>query len=152
MLASPTPANDRTLADVQQPITPALYLRLRRQAAGLARIEVARRLYTFKTHSRFGRGARPRRIFASIADALSVIEQLELPGARARYRPVIDLLAGVFPLDPDVYHQLAEEPADRHPTLCRECGCSKNDACDRACTLKDDVCSHCASSQRRLAA
>jgi hypothetical protein len=147
MLAFPPPAANRAVQISRGkipllPITPATYLTLRREAAGLTRMQVARRLYEIKIRRFFG-DRRPRRLFDSVARALATIEQLEVPGARARYRPVIDVLGGIFPLDADVYHQLIDEPADRHPAICRGCGCSAHDACDGTCTLAGDVCTHC---------
>lgn len=151
MLVSPTPANDRTVAVAVPPITPSLYVRLRREAAGLTRMQVAHRLYAMKTKRFFG-DKRPRRLFSSVDQALATIEQIEIPGAKVRYRPVIDVLAEVFPLDADVYHQLASEPANRHPAICRDCGCSTHDSCDGICTLEGSTCTHCIAGARKLAA
>lgn len=132
-------------------MTPSLYLRLRREAAGLSRTQVAQRLYDIKIKRVFG-DRRPRRLYDSVAQALATVQQLETPGAYARYRPMIDFLGGVVPLDADVYHQLRDEPADRHPLVCRGCGCSTHDACDGACTLTGALCSHCATGARKIAA
>lgn len=155
MLAFPSPVAARSTplrgTMPLMPITPAQYLTLRRKAAGLTRMNVARRLYAIEI-KRFYGDRRPRRLFDSIAQALLTIEQLEIPGARTKYRPVIDLLGGIFPLDADVYHQLIDEPADRHPAICRGCGCSAHDACDGICTLARGVCTHCVAGARRLAA
>lgn len=152
MLAFFPPVVDRAVAiTAALPITPALYLRMRREAAGLSRMEVARRLHAIQI-KRFHSDRRPRRLFTSVDQALATIEQLEMPGARAKYRPVIDVIGGIFPLDADVYHQLADEPADRHPAICRMCGCSAHDACDGICTLHDTMCTHCVAGLRELAA
>jgi hypothetical protein len=155
MLAFPSPAADRSIplrgTVSLLPITPAQYLTLRREAAGLSRMQVARRLYAIKVRRFFG-DRRPRRLFDSVDQALATIEQLEIPGARSKYRPVIDVLGGIFPLDADVYHQLIDEPADRHPAICRGCGCSAHDACDGICSLARGVCTRCVASTRRLAA
>ena len=132
-------------------MTPALYLRLRREAAGLSRTQVAQRLYDIKIKRVFG-DRRPRRLYDSVAQALATVQQLETPGAYARYRPMIDFLGGIVPLDADVYHQLRNEPADRHPLVCRGCGCSTHDDCDGACTLTGALCSHCATGARKIAA
>lgn len=148
MLASLSPANDRIQPGAT--IKPAQYLRLRREAAGLSRMELGHRLYAIKVKRPFSRTR--RRLFESVDQALSAVEQLELPGARSRYRPVIHLLSGVFPLDPDVYFQLVHEPADRLPAICHECGCSKHDACGSICTLHDDICTRCVAASRKLAA
>lgn len=152
MLAYLTPVADRAVSIAAAlPITPAQYLTLRREASGLSRMEVARRLYDIKI-KRFYGDRRSRRLFDSVAQALSTVEQLEIPGARSKYRPVIDVLGGIFPLDADVYHQLIDEPADRHPAICRSCGCSRHDACGGICTLTHAVCNHCIAGAERLAA
>lgn len=132
-------------------MTPSLYLRLRREAAGLSRTQVAQRLYDIKIKRVFG-DRRPRRLYDSPAQALATVQQLETPGAYAKYRPMIDFLGGIVPLDADVYHQLRDEPADRHPLVCRSCGCSTHDACDGACTLTGALCSHCTTNARKIAA
>jgi hypothetical protein len=152
MLAFPPPAADQTVSIAAAlPITPSAYLRLRREAASLSRMQVAHRLHAIKI-KRFHGDRRPRRLFESVEQALATIEQLECPGARARYRPVIDVIGGIFPLDADVYHQLADEPADRHPAICRSCGCSAHDACDGICTLDHAICSHCTAGAWSIAA
>lgn len=132
-------------------MTPSRYLRLRREAAGLSRMQVAQRLYDIKIKRLFG-DRRPRRLYDSLAQALATVQQLETQGAYAKYRPMIDFLGGIVPLDVDVYHQLRNEPADRHPLVCRSCGCSTHDACENACTLTAALCSHCATSTRKIAA
>lgn len=101
----------------RSPMTPARYLQLRREAAGLSIAQVAARLPT-------------RHVDADMA--ASVIRTLETPGARARHRATLDALRTVFPFDIDVYRQLCEEPAERHPMICRGCGCSTHDACVEA--------------------
>ncbi|MDF2495194.1 hypothetical protein [Sphingomonas sp.] len=141
-------ASASALAEV---MTPSLYLRLRREAAGLSRIQVAQRLYDIQIKRVFG-DRRPRRLYDSVAQALATVRQLEAPGAYARYRPMIDFLGGVVPLDVDVYHQLRNEPADRHPLVCRGCGCSMHDACGGACTLTGRICRYCATGARKIAA
>lgn len=155
MLAFPSPVADRSMplrgTVPMLPITPAQYLTLRREASGLTRMEVARRLYAIKVRRFFG-DRRPRRLFDSVAQTLANVEQLEIPGARSKYRPIVDLLGGIFPLDADVYFQLINEPADRHPAICRGCGCSTHDACNGICSLARGVCTHCVGGARRLAA
>lgn len=133
-------------------MTASRYLTLRREAAGLSPMQVARRLYDIQIR-RFAGDRRPRRLFDCMAQALALIEQLELPGARVRYRPIIDLLGGIFPLDADVYHQLADEPADRHPRVCTGCGCSASDPCthdDGLCSLDGATCSTCTVLSRAV--
>ncbi|WP_375292443.1 hypothetical protein [Sphingomonas melonis] len=133
-------------------MTASCYLTLRREAAGLSRMQVARRLYDIQIR-RIAGDRRPRRLFDCMAQALTLIEQLELPGARAKYRPIIDVLGGIFPLDVDVYHQLADEPADRHPRVCTGCGCSASDPCthdDGTCVLDGAACSICTDMPRAV--
>jgi hypothetical protein len=98
-------------------MTPASYLRLRRKAAGLGKDQVAARLS-------------PR--VSDRGDARMLVDMLETEGCKARKPETLDALRAVFAFDPDVYRQLATEPSDRHPQVCRGCGCSKWDACDEA--------------------
>lgn len=100
---------------VVTPLTPAAYLRLRRNAAGVSIEQVAARIAP-ALHDR--------------SNARLLIEMLETDGSRARDRQTIDRLAAAYPLDPDVYFQLVNEPADRHPPVCRGCGCSHWDPCN----------------------
>lgn len=95
-------------------LLPSEYLSLRRRAAGISLDEAAMRLAE-NAHD--------------LADAKALIRMLETRGVAARSRAVIEHLQAAFPIDPDVYHQLATEPADRHPQICGGCGCSQNDAC-----------------------
>lgn len=114
----------------------ALYLELRRKAAGLTRYDLARRL------ARRGAFTLDRRA------AMALIEQLERPGTTARHPEVIRAIAELIPIDPDVYAQLANDPAARHPRVCRRCGCSAEAPCtgeDGVCTLEHGVCSRCAA-------
>lgn len=155
MLAYPPPAADRSLSIANAiPMQASMYLRLRREAVGLSKQQVARQLHAIRVPRKFG-DRRERRLYETVAEALSVVEQLELPNARAKYPPIIDLLTGIFPLDPDVYRQLASEPADRHPATCRSCACSNGDPCfggDGICTLEHAVCTRCLGANRKLAA
>ena len=72
-------------------------------------------------------------------------------GARLRDAALLDVIAAVIPFDPAVYRQLAGEPADRHPAVCRGCGCSGNDPCiaehdgaEHVCrTAIRGLCTHC---------
>ena len=91
------------------PLKPAQYLQLRREAAKLSIDDVATALAP--------------RIFDRPA-AASLVRLLETPGFTARYGRTLQRLAKIFPFDPGVYRQLADEPADRHPRVCRSCGCS----------------------------
>ncbi|BCA60219.1 hypothetical protein [Sphingomonas sp. HMP6] len=96
------------------PLKPDEYLNLRRRAAGLSIVEVARLIAPSpKDH----------------AEAVALVAMLEAPGCRARFPETIEALQRAYPLDLAVYRQLADEPADRHPTVCRSCGCSEWDPC-----------------------
>ncbi|WP_267383222.1 hypothetical protein [Sphingomonas sp. GC_Shp_2] len=87
------------------------------------------------------------RTSAEVWPALDLISVLETPGARARYRASLERLRTVFAFDVDVYYQLADEPADRHPRICRSCGCSDWDARDEGgepCAWSTDAsCTRC---------
>lgn len=102
-------------------LSPAAYLHLRRVAAGLSVDQVAERLAP---------RARDR------AEATALIYLLETAGVRARHAETLHMLRAIFPLDPEVYRQLAEDPAERHPRICRSCGSSHWDPC----TAGDECC------------
>lgn len=110
------------------PVTPATYITLRRQAAVLSRYEVATRLAARAHDARKAYRDREK-LERDQAEALALIDQLETTGTRARHRRTIEVLGTIFALDVDVYYQLANDPADRHPRVCRGCGCSDHDAC-----------------------
>lgn len=93
-------------------MTPAEYIRLRRQAAGLSVEQVAAAL----APERDKRGA-----------ARAFLGLIETKGAKVNTAAALHLLRRIFPFDIDVYHQLANDPADRHPTICRARGCSSWD-------------------------
>lgn len=95
-------------------VSPSEYLRLRRKAAGLSIADAA---------SLIAQGSRA----IDAQEAAALIRLLETPGVRARRLDPIWVIAVAYPVDPDVYQQLARGDADRHPTLCRVCGCSKYD-------------------------
>jgi len=115
------------------PLTAAQYLRLRRTAAGLSIDDVATSLA-------------PQ--IADRTEAADLVRSLETPGRFARARSTVERFAAIFSLDPDVYFQLIEEPAERHPTVCRGCGCSDGCPCtgDRGiCSLAlSSLCTRCA--------
>ena len=73
---------------------------------------------------------------------------LETDGVRAKHEVTLALLGRAFPFDRAVYRQLLEEPADRHPPICRGCGCTHWDPCENAhgyCSWATaDQCTHCA--------
>lgn len=115
---NPTPRRSSPAASLPvDPVamTPALYLRLRREAAGLTVAQAARRM--------FGGNAE------KVDLAASLIRALETPGVRARIDMTLERLVVAFPFDADVYRQLAHDPADRHPRVCGGCGCTQDDAC-----------------------
>ncbi len=106
------------------PMTPAHYMRLRRAASGMSRRDLAYRLSSaFVPRHRQSDGAR----VPSLDEAMALIDMLETDGARARYRWTIEAIACFIPLDADVYHQLAADAEDRHPQICRGCGCTDHD-------------------------
>lgn len=96
------------------PLTAGRYLKLRRQAAFLSVDQVAERLAPAE---------RDR------ADAAALVRMLETDGARARHDGTLAVLGRIFRFDIAVYRQLCDTPVDRHPMICRGCGCSKDDPC-----------------------
>lgn len=129
------------------PLTPQAYLALRRRAARLSVDDAASLIVENTTSPRF----MPRS--ERLAEARALIRQLETPGILARHVTTVDLLAAAFPLDSNVYYQLAHEPADRRPAVCRGCGCSQWDPCDRgadgACAWASaDLCTRCSGGDR----
>jgi len=117
-------------------MTAALYLELRRKAAGLTRYDLARRL------------SQARASPLDRAAALRLIEQLERPGTSAKHRQVIAAIAKIIPLDVATYDQLANDPVARHPTVCMRCGCTAEKPCTGTagvCTLERGTCTRCQS-------
>ncbi|HEX8300394.1 hypothetical protein [Sphingomonas sp.] len=112
ILARSVPSS--TLHDDRPPITPARYVGLRRAASGKSIEQIAALIATTASNQ---------------AEVRALIRLLETPGTVARSLDSIALLQAAFSIDPAVYHQLATEHADRHPQICRGCGCSQNDAC-----------------------
>lgn len=127
MLTFPPPRRTAALL-APEPLTAARYLQLRRLAFDLTLEDVAAALAPLERD-------RP--------EAAALVRMLEVSGNRARYRKTIASLAKIFPLDPEVYFQLADEPADRHPMVCPGCGCSLNDPC----TGSQGVCTDTPSGQ-----
>lgn len=99
---------------VLKPLTPAGYLRLRRNAARMTIDQVAERIEP-RLHRR--------------GDIATMLRNLERDGVTARQIDILRPLQRAFPIDLEVYAQLRDEPADRHPSVCRVCGCSANDRC-----------------------
>lgn len=135
MFSLPGRRQGKTAALAADALKPADYVRLRRQAAGLSRRDVASRLAALALQPMFQGATRMVRLPED--EALALIDQLETPGVRARHRATIAAIAAVIPVDVDVYRQLALDPPERHPTICRGCGCTPNDPC----TGEDGVCS-----------
>ena len=121
-------------------MTPANYVRLRRKAAGLSIEQVAEQLMPRA-------GFRPK--------VVAFLRILEMEGCNANHRHDIERLASVFPLDPDVYFQLLNDPADSLPRICSGCGCSAFDPCrhgDDVCGfVAADACNRCTSAARQAA-
>ena len=124
---------------VLPPLTPAGYLRLCRAAAGLSIEQVVERI-------------EPR--IAARSDVGMILRELERDGVKALSVNTLRPLLRAFPLDLEVYAQLRDEPADRHPRICRACGCSQNDACvdrDRCpCAWSDTpgLCTGCETARQ----
>ncbi len=135
----PAPHAGKSLA--ARIMTPANYLRLRRQAAGLTIEQVAEQLM-------------PRVGFRKMV--VVFLRILESDGCTAKHRDHIERLTAVFPLDPDVYYQLVNEPTDRLPHICSGCGCSAYDPCtgaDGICRfVASDACNRCTTIADRAAA
>lgn len=136
ILARPVPTS--MLPGDRQPISPATYVSLRRAASGRSIEQAAAVIASTSDHQ---------------AEVRALIRLLETPGTIARSLDSIALLQSAFPIDPAVYHQLATEPADRHPQICRGCGCSQNDACVRAelgnCAWAGaGICTGCTNGER----
>jgi len=143
---------------VTGPLTPGDYLRLRREAAGRSADQLARDLVTVIAHNR----PLPKRA-PSIAELgarymrmLDTVRLLEAPRSLCLDTELLDAIASIIPFDPAVYHQLATEPADRHPRICRSCACSDHDQCathHECCRwITPQLCSHCVEGGLRMAA
>lgn len=126
-LAPACPSADRP------PFTPDKYLKLRRTAAGLTIDQVAEIIA-------------PRH--ADRSEATAFVALVEAPGVFALRESTLELLQTAYPFDPDVYRQLSAEPVERHPRICRGCGCSAYDPCvhDGQCCAWDSEssCTQCA--------
>jgi hypothetical protein len=140
---------DAVTTAVYGPFAPHEYLRLRRVAAGYEPDRFARDYATIAAHGRPNpvpplSVTESRIAFRRLRGELALLEQ---PGAIATSDATLRRIASLIPFDPAVYRQLASEPADRHPRICRSCGCSGHDACshdDSVCTwVTAALCSHC---------
>lgn len=136
-----TPDAVATLA----PMTPGTYLRLRRTAARLSALELARRLY-------------PRAAESAIAASRALIERVEADEVTIG-ATFSRTLAQHIAMDSEIFDRLtaiftgADIPL---PQICRTCGCSWNDPCQDewldpcAWSVSDpNLCTHC---ERRHAA
>lgn len=140
-------------------LSPAAYVRLRREAAGYHPNALARDYALVAAHGRPEPAVRPnvdesRAAHRHLRDELALLER---PGTVVLDDAVLRRLASLFAFDPAVYRQLASESADRHPRVCRGCGCSGHDACSddhSVCTWVTPAwCSHCeARSGQRASA
>ncbi|WP_066725263.1 hypothetical protein [Sphingomonas pituitosa] len=129
-------------------MTAARYLELRRKAAGLSRYELAVRLNSLELAVRLSSFPSPAQRHRGIGAIASLIEQLERPGSRAKHPELVQALATIIPVDVAIYNQLANDPVDRHPTVCLSCGCSDYFPCTGAagiCTLERGTCTRCQS-------
>lgn len=120
-VAPPPPADP-----LHRPLTPAGYLALRRKASGRSVDQAGARIVG---SCRTRRGRRDG-LAASLARLRDLLNLAERPGTVVRDRATLMLIRRGYDFDPDVYRQLATEPADRHPRICRECGCSQHDPCE----------------------
>lgn len=131
-------------------MTPAAYLRLRRAAAGLSVRDAAQAVVDAWAATKQPGVITPGQMRDQVR---GWIELLETPGYTAKSDHVIRPLLAAFPLDLAVYAQLRDEPADRHPRICRGCGCSQNDACRNdehglGCGWAgDDLCTACVPAE-----
>jgi hypothetical protein len=101
----------RAANSVLPPLTAADYLRLRREAAGITIEQAAARIAP--------------RDMVDIAERL--LRDLARPGTVARFTHTLLRISYAFPFDLGVYRLLAEQPADRHPSVCRGCGATAAD-------------------------
>jgi hypothetical protein len=134
MLHVPFTSCRESASPLLPPLTAADYLRLRREAAKLSVPQVAAAI------------APEPRLRGMAAGFIRLIEK---PNNRVIAGGTLLRLQSVFPLDPAVYQQLLDEPADRHPQICRGCGCSHWDPCDTdslgPCAWSTpDMCTRCA--------
>ena len=123
---------DRRVSALCGPLSPADYLRLRRVASGYSPEAFARALLMVADHGQppAARAGRTRdEEQQRFRETLDLVRLLETGGTVARRAQTLHAIQSLIPFDPDVYHQLANEPADRHPRVCRGCGCSGHDAC-----------------------
>ena len=109
------------------PLTPPRYLRLRREAIGMTRHDLAARLAELLIRN--ADAAKVRRLVQDRPAALDLVVQLETEGVTARHRETIEAIGAITGVDADVYHALATQPPERHPQICRGCACSDGAPC-----------------------
>ena len=135
------------------PLDAASYLGLRIAAAGYTVDAFARAVITVQDHDRPVPAERPTvdQSRLRLRQMRNDVALATRRGTRLRNPELVDLIAKIIPFDPAVYRQLANEVADRHPPICRSCGCSGNDPCiaedgsgEHVCrTAVPGICSHC---------
>lgn len=130
-------------------MSPGAYLRKRREAAGISLEQAAVCLVTLPISIGYSR--------VRVAALAARLAQLEadadvLSPAQAM------LLRRAWPFDDDIYEQLValhyagEGQGLPEPRLCRQCGCSWNDACVTAsgpCAWSDDDPALCTACERK---
>ncbi|MEA3017335.1 MAG: hypothetical protein QOI38_2057 [Sphingomonadales bacterium] len=116
-------------------MTPGVYIRLRRLAAGMTTQDVMRSI-----------GVNELRLSAS----LTALEEDRTKSSYADAR----VLATIFPLSPAIVSELG---CGGNPPICRSCGCSEFDPCGEPgagyCFWQaPDLCSSCPATPARSAA
>ena len=118
-------------------MSPARYIRLRREARGLSIDALAIML---------GSTAAER------ADVRNELQMLECGDPSPDdYRGLVESMAGIIRFDPVVYSLLVERAHDPEselplPAICRSCGCTWCDPCDPPCSWAEaDLCTACVS-------
>ena len=92
------------------PVRPWDYVRMCREAAGLTIAQAAKPHWHNPEHR---------------ADVERITAEIERPGVILRKDYLVDGIRRSLPaFDPDLYRTLRDEPADRHPSICRGCGCT----------------------------
>lgn len=145
----------RAASGVAGAMKPDGYLRLCREASGMTLEQVAHRLAANRDGAAMRDTAeRSANLATPVAPAIDLVRALETPGNVARLATTLDALSAVYPFDPGVYRQLATEPADRHPRICRGCGCSEWDARDTMSEglawASDTACTRCLPTDTQL--
>ncbi|VXC80137.1 hypothetical protein [Sphingomonas sp. 8AM] len=144
---SPAPRCKPGVQRLVEPMTAACYLRLRRARSGMSRRDLAYRLSSaVQPHYLVSPAAR----VPALDEAMALIDMLETDGARARYRWTIEAISALIPVDVDVYHQLASDPEERHPQVCRGCACTEGDVASSGWAVAN-LCVSCLKRDAALA-